>query len=66
MNITERTCATCAAFNLAPEGNDPACLNLTYIIEQHGTPQAVHRDPGPVDWCESHQTHFEALALRAG
>ena len=62
MNITQRTCATCAAFNPAPEGDDPACLNLTFITENHGTPQALNRDPGPADWCPSHQTHEEDKA----
>ena len=59
MNVIKRTCATCAAFNPAPEEDDPACLNLTFITENHGTPQAVSRDPEPADWCPSHQTHEE-------
>ena len=62
MNIIKRTCATCAHFNQAPEGDDPACLNLTSIIEQHGTPQAWHREPGAADYCGNHQTHEEDAA----
>ncbi|WP_029524136.1 hypothetical protein [Polaromonas glacialis] len=62
MNIIKRTCATCCAFNPAPHGDDPACLNLTFITEHHGTQQAVGRDPGPADWCPSHMTHKEDRA----
>jgi hypothetical protein len=62
MNIIERTCATCAAFNPAPEGDDPACLNLTSIIEQYRTPKEFHREPLPNDYCDSHQTHEEDAA----
>ena len=62
MNIIERTCATCAAFSPAPEGDDPACLNLTFITENHGTPQAVSREPSPTDCCDGHQTHEEDAA----
>lgn len=59
MSTIKRTCATCAAFNPAPEGDDPACLNLTSIIEQYRTPQEWHRAPSPADYCPSHQTHEE-------
>ena len=45
MNIIKRTCATCAAFNPALEGDDPACLNLTFTTENHGTPQALTACP---------------------
>lgn len=62
MTIIKRTCATCSGFNPAPEGDEPACGNLCAIIEQHGTPQAVTRQPGPSDWCPDHQTHEEDKA----
>lgn len=63
MNIIKRTCATCTAFNPAPEVDDPACWNLVSIIEQHGTPQELHRQPMPNDWCDSHKTHEEDLKV---
>ena len=57
MNITERTCATCCAFNPDHADDDPACWNLTSIIEQYRTPKEFHREPLPDDWCDGHQTH---------
>ena len=62
MNIIERTCATCAAFNPTPETDEPTCGNLTFITEHPGTPQAVNREPSSADWCDSHQTHEEDAA----
>ena len=60
MNIT-RTCANCAAFNSDHNiGNDePECWNLTSVIEHPGTAQALHRAPGPTDYCDCHQTPQE-------
>lgn len=63
MNIIKRTCATCAAFNPAPEGDEPACWNLISFHARPGTPQALSREPGPDDRCDSHQTHEEDAAL---
>ena len=66
MNITKRTCATCAAFNPAPEGDDPACWNLVNIIIHHvdedGKPLVIHRQPYAGFRCDSHQTHDEDKA----
>lgn len=62
MTLTKRTCSTCCAFNPAPEGDDPACWNLTSIIEHNRTPQELHRQPLPNDWCDGHQTHEEDRA----
>lgn len=65
MTITKRTCANCAAFNPAPTGDEPTCWNLVSITEQHGTPQALTRAPGPNDHCTQHQTHAEDLEQTA-
>lgn len=65
MNIIKRTCANCAAFNPAPEGDDPTCWNLVSIVIQHfshGKPQARARQPGLDDHCDYHQTHDEDRA----
>lgn len=71
MNIIKRTCATCAAFNPSATGDEEVCGNLTvnlykaeigFITENHGTPQAVNREPGPTNWCGNHQTHEEDAA----
>ncbi|MBG6070652.1 MULTISPECIES: hypothetical protein [unclassified Polaromonas] len=62
MPLLRRTCSTCCAFNPAPEGDDPGCLNLTSIIEQYRTPKEFHREPLPNDYCDSHQTHEEDSA----
>ena len=59
MTIIKRTCTTCAAFNPAPTGDDPACWNLVSFTEHHGTPQAVTYGPGPNDLCDDHLTHSE-------
>ena len=62
MNIIKRTCATCAAFNPTATNDEEACGNLTFITENHGTPQALSREPGAADWCPSHMTHDEDKA----
>lgn len=62
MNSIKRTCATCAAFNPSATDNEEVCGNLVYFTEHHGTPQAMHREPGPDDTCDSHQTHEEDAA----
>ncbi|MDO8772167.1 MAG: hypothetical protein Q7K57_26390 [Burkholderiaceae bacterium] len=62
MNSIKRTCATCAAFNPSATEDGDACGNLTFFTEQHGTPQEWHREPGPTDYCDSHQTHEEDAA----
>ena len=62
MTIIKRTCATCCAFNPTPEGDDLACLNLSFFTDHYGTPQAVDREPGAADWCPSHKTHAEDKA----
>jgi hypothetical protein len=70
MKLTKRTCTTCAAFNPAPEGDEPTCWNLVSFTEQHGTPQALTHEPGPNDQCPDHLTQAEDAAetdrLRAG
>lgn len=65
MTLLRRTCSTCCAFNPAPEGDDPACLNLTSIIEQYRMPKEFYREPLPDDWCDGHQTHEEDRAENA-
>ena len=62
MKLTQRTCAGCAHFNRAPEGDEPTCWNRTTITANYGTPQAVSREPGPGDWCSNHQTVAEYAA----
>ena len=62
MNITKRTCATCAAFNPLATGEEVVCGNLVSIIIDHGTPQAVSREPNSADWCDHHKTHAEDAA----
>ena len=65
MTIIKRTCANCAAFNPTPAGDDPACGNLVSFTEQHGTPQAVTREPGPHDQCSEHLTSEESTEQTA-
>jgi hypothetical protein len=60
MTIIKRTCANCAAFNPAPAGDDPACWNLVSFTEQHDTPHALLREPGPHDHCADHLTGEES------
>lgn len=62
MNITQRTCANCAAFNPAPKTDEPICWNLVSFHAHPGTPQALSQEPGPADCCDSHQTHEEDAA----
>jgi len=62
MNSIKRTCATCVAFNPSATEDEDACGNLTFFTEHHGTPQAVNREPGPAECCDSHQTHEEDAA----
>lgn len=65
MTIVKRTCATCVAFNSAPEGDEPSCWNLCAIVERPGTGQQLTRQPGPADACDSHRTHEEDAARDA-
>lgn len=65
MTIINRTCANCAAFNTAPDGDDPRCWNLVFYIEFHDTPQARTRQPELHDSCSDHLTHSEDLAQTA-
>jgi hypothetical protein len=66
MNIIKRTCATCAAFNPAPEGDDPTCWNLVNIVIHHvdenNNPIVIHRQPYAGFRCDSHMTHEEDRA----
>lgn len=62
MNIIKRTCATCCAFNPAPESDEPACFNLVSFHARPGTPPALSREPGPADCCDSHKTSDEDKA----
>ena len=59
MTIIKRTCANCASFNPFASDSEGACGNLIYFTEHSGTPQALSREPGPTDWCDSHQFHDE-------
>jgi len=63
MTIIKRTCANCCAFNPAPKGDDPACMNLVYFTIHHvdadGKPLTIHQAPTPADCCPGHQTHEE-------
>lgn len=61
MKLTQRTCATCAAFNQTPKGDEPTCWNLVSITEQHGTPQALSRQPSLGDCCDHHRAKQSAL-----
>ena len=55
MNITTRTCATCAAFSKDSIAGPPSCLNLVSFIISPGR----SREPGPADVCDYHATHQE-------
>lgn len=65
MNIIKRTCANCAAFNPSATDDEVVCGNLVYFTEHHGTLQALSREPGPADRCDSHQTYEEDKAENA-
>ena len=62
----KRTCATCAAFNSNPTGDEPTCGNLVHIVIHHvdeqGQPIVVRRQPYATFRCDSHQTHEEEAA----
>ena len=62
MNITKRTCATCAAFNPSATGDEVVCGNLTFFTVDKGMPHAVNREPTATDCCDIHQTHAEDAA----
>ena len=66
MNIIKRTCATCTAFNPAPEGDDPTCWNLVNIVIHHvdenNHPIVIRRQPYAGFRCDSHMTHEEDAA----
>jgi len=55
MNITERTCSNCAAFNPEPTASEGICGNLVSFTDA-GAPRESSRDPGPDDYCHGHQT----------
>ena len=63
MNITQRTCATCAAFNPSATEDEEPCANLVFFTIHHvdagGKPLTIHQAPSPTDRCKSHQTHEE-------
>ena len=63
MNITQRTCATCAAFNPSATDDEEPCANLVFFTIHHvdagGKPLTIHQAPSPTDCCDSHQTHEE-------
>ena len=66
MNITQRTCATCASFNPSATGEEEVCGNLVFFtihhVDAHGKPLTIHQEPRPVDRCDSHQTLEEDAA----
>lgn len=66
MTIIKRTCATCCAFNPAPENDEPACMNLVNIvihhIDENGKPLVIYRQPYAGFRCDSHVTHEEDKA----
>ena len=66
MNITERTCATCASFNPSATEDEEPCANLVSFTIHHvdagGKPLTIHQGPSPTDRCDSHQTHEEDAA----
>ena len=63
MNITQRTCATCAAFNPSATDDEEPCANLVFFTIHHvdagGKSLTIHQAPSPTDRCDSHQTHEE-------
>ena len=63
MNITQRTCATCAAFNPSATEDEEPCANLVFFTIHHvdagGKPLTIHQAPSPTDRCNIHQTHKE-------
>ena len=61
MNITERTCANCAAFNSAPTDDEAPCWNLVSITDD-GVTRTPRRLPGPGDYCSDHLTTDEDAA----
>lgn len=66
MNITKRTCATCAAFNPSATDDEEVCGNLVFFTIHHvdadGKPLVIHQAPSSTDRCDSHQTHEEDAA----
>lgn len=52
MQMTIRTCATCAAFDA---GRDPTCINLVAFA----TNAKTYRAPRSTDGCPGHLTHAE-------
>jgi len=66
MNITKRTCATCAAFNPSATDEEEVCGNLTSFTIHHvdadGKPLVIHQAPSATDRCDSHQTQEEDAA----
>jgi len=54
MNITARTCATCASFDPAKIADGETCRNGVTITERKGSATELHRQPVRGDWCDSH------------
>ncbi|NQW93787.1 MAG: hypothetical protein HQ446_07100 [Polaromonas sp.] len=69
MKIIKRTCATCSAFNPAPEDNDPTCWKLVTIaihkVGAFNVPIVVRQWPHAGFLCESHKTDDEDRAEAA-
>ena len=59
MNITERTCSNCAAFNPSATIEEVPCWNMVSFMDGAAP---TGRDPKPTDYCESHQTAEEDAA----
>ena len=59
----KRTCATCAAYNPIPTGNEPVCFNLVSIVihrvNEQGKPIVIRRQPDAAFCCDDHQTPAE-------
>ena len=63
MNITPRTCATCAYFDATGE-QGTTCLNLvSFTIRRTGQPDASHGATAS-DWCDDHETEAEDASDR--
>lgn len=63
ITATKRTCATCAAYNPSPTGNEPVCFNLVSIVihrvNEQGKPIVIRRQPDAAFCCDDHQTPAE-------
>jgi hypothetical protein len=54
MNTPKPCCANCASFYPEADGAAPRCWNAVSFIEDHGSPNEQHRDPGLEDVCHDH------------